>query len=57
MEKKKILIADDDADLVLATRLVLESAGYELVSRHDFIEKQHFLIFVPGPSIAARLAG
>jgi CheY-like chemotaxis protein len=28
MESKKILIVDDDADLVLATRLVLESAGY-----------------------------
>jgi predicted methyltransferase len=26
----------------------LESAGYELVAQHDFIEKQHFLIFVPG---------
>ena len=30
METKKILIVDDDADLVLATRLVLESAGYEI---------------------------
>ena len=28
MEPKKILIVDDDPDLVLATRLVLESAGY-----------------------------
>lgn len=28
MESKKILIVDDDQDLVLATRLVLESAGY-----------------------------
>ena len=28
MESKKILIVDDDPDLVLATRLVLESAGY-----------------------------
>jgi CheY-like chemotaxis protein len=28
METKKTLIVDDDADLVLATRLVLESAGY-----------------------------
>ena len=25
----------------------LESAGYELVAQHDFIEKQHFLIFAP----------
>ncbi len=30
MESKKILIVDDDPDLVLATRLVLESAGYEV---------------------------
>lgn len=30
MEPKKILIVDDDPDLVLATRLVLESAGYEV---------------------------
>jgi CheY-like chemotaxis protein len=28
---KTILIVDDDPDLVLATRLVLESAGYEVV--------------------------
>jgi CheY-like chemotaxis protein len=28
MEPKKILIVDDDPDMVLATRLVLESAGY-----------------------------
>ena len=30
MENKKILIVDDDADLALATRLVLESAGYDV---------------------------
>jgi CheY-like chemotaxis protein len=30
MESKNILIVDDDPDLVLATRLVLESAGYEV---------------------------
>jgi CheY-like chemotaxis protein len=30
MEQKTILIVDDDADLVLATRLVLESAGYQV---------------------------
>lgn len=30
MENRKILIVDDDADLVLATRLVLESAGYDV---------------------------
>ena len=28
MEKKRILIVDDDADFVLAVRMVLESAGY-----------------------------
>ena len=28
MDQKTILIVDDDADLVLANRLVLESAGY-----------------------------
>ncbi len=28
MEPKRILIVDDDPDLVLATRLVLQSAGY-----------------------------
>ena len=28
MEPKKILIVDDDPDFVLATRLVLEGAGY-----------------------------
>jgi CheY-like chemotaxis protein len=28
MDKKTILIVEDDADLVLANRLVLESAGY-----------------------------
>ncbi|HEB90801.1 MAG TPA: methyltransferase domain-containing protein [Deltaproteobacteria bacterium] len=28
----------------------LESAGYRLVRRYDFIEKQHFLIFAPNES-------
>lgn len=28
MEQKRILIVDDDPDIVLASRLVLESAGY-----------------------------
>ena len=32
MSKKRILIVDDDADLVLAIRLVLESAGYRVES-------------------------
>jgi OmpR family response regulator RpaB len=31
MASKTILIVDDDPDLVLATRLVLESAGYTVV--------------------------
>ena len=35
METKKILIVDDDADLVLATRLVLESAGYDVDEAAD----------------------
>ena len=30
MENKKILIVDDDADMTLATRLILESAGYDV---------------------------
>ena len=30
MENKKILIVDDDADLTLANRLILESAGYDV---------------------------
>jgi len=32
MEPKIILLVDDDADLVLANRLVLESAGYQVES-------------------------
>lgn len=32
---KKILIVDDDPDFVETTRLVLESAGYEVVSASD----------------------
>ncbi len=32
MEPKTILLVDDDADLVLANRLVLESAGYQVES-------------------------
>src|SRR5512136_3402252 len=35
MSKKRILIVDDDADLVLAIRLVLESAGYRVESAPD----------------------
>jgi CheY-like chemotaxis protein len=44
MEPKKILIVDDDPDLVLATRLVLESAGYvvdEASTGEAALEKMH----------------
>ena len=30
MKTHKILIVDDDADMILATRVVLESAGYSV---------------------------
>jgi CheY-like chemotaxis protein len=42
MEPKRILIVDDDPDLVLASRLVLESAGYlvfEAVDGKSCLEK------------------
>ncbi len=35
MAPKRILIVDDDPDLVLATRLVLESAGYAVDEASD----------------------
>ena len=38
MEQKRILIVDDDPDLVLASRLVLESAGYLVDEAVDGIE-------------------
>jgi len=41
------LLGHSTDDSLIQTEL--ESAGYELVAQHDFIEKQHFLIFVPGP--------
>ncbi len=31
----KILVVDDDPDFVEATRMVLESAGYEVISAAD----------------------
>ena len=34
-ERKKILIADDDAAIVDATSLILEMAGYEVVFTYD----------------------
>lgn len=30
MEQKRVLIVDDDPDIVLVSRLILESAGYEV---------------------------
>ena len=42
MTQKRILIVDDDPDLVLASRLVLESAGYivdEAVDGKECLEK------------------
>ena len=41
------LLGHSTDDSLIQTEL--ESAGYELVSRHDFIEKQHFLIFGAAP--------
>jgi CheY-like chemotaxis protein len=35
METKKILIIDDDIDLVEAMRLTLESAGFEVIDAQD----------------------
>lgn len=35
MAKGKILIVDDDPDIALATRLCLESAGYEVFEAHN----------------------
>jgi CheY-like chemotaxis protein len=34
-DPKKILIIDDDADFLLATRLVLEGGGYQVFSAED----------------------
>lgn len=35
MNKKYILVVDDDEDLVLSVRLILESAGYQVDSAPD----------------------
>lgn len=37
MAKGKILIVDDDPDIALATRLCLESAGYEVFEAHNSV--------------------
>lgn len=34
-EKKRVLLIDDDADFLLATRLVLEKGGYEVHTAED----------------------
>jgi CheY-like chemotaxis protein len=42
MESKRILIVDDDPDIVLASRLILESAGYivdEAIDGKSCLEK------------------
>lgn len=36
MAKAKILIVDDDPDLVEATRVMLEAKGYAVLSAHDY---------------------
>jgi CheY-like chemotaxis protein len=35
MPEKKVLVADDDPDIVLALRIRLESAGYQVVTAMD----------------------
>ena len=35
MRRKKVLVADDDRDIVLALRIRLEAAGYEIVTAMD----------------------
>jgi len=35
MEKKKILLVDDDVDFAEATKLILESKSYDVVIAHD----------------------
>jgi len=38
MAKGKILVVDDDPDIALATRLCLESAGYEVIEARNSTE-------------------
>jgi DNA-binding response OmpR family regulator len=35
MARKKVLIADDDADILLALRIRLEASGYEILTAMD----------------------
>lgn len=35
MEKKKILLVDDEKDLILLNKVMLEAHGYEIVSAND----------------------
>lgn len=35
MRRKKVLVADDDRDIVLALKIRLEAAGYEIVTAMD----------------------
>ena len=35
MEKKKILLIDDDKDFLIATKLILENGGYEVFLAED----------------------
>ena len=35
MEKKKILLVDDDVDFAEATKLILESKSYDVILAHD----------------------
>ncbi|MBD3163520.1 MAG: response regulator [Candidatus Eisenbacteria bacterium] len=35
MQRRKVLVADDDRDIVLALRIRLEAAGYEVVTALD----------------------
>jgi len=34
-DKKKVMIVDDDADLVAATKAILEANGYDVAVAHD----------------------
>jgi CheY-like chemotaxis protein len=38
METKKILIVDDDIDIITVTKAILEKEGYEVISASDKIE-------------------
>jgi len=38
MDTKKILIVDDDADIIMALSAILESEGYHVISANDKVE-------------------